>query len=66
VRPVIQPRTLQLAILQLKSQRPHHPQFGVDGDATPSDVPSVLWDLRLEKDDMQPRFNAAQAAISAG
>jgi hypothetical protein len=25
-----------------------------------------LWDLWLEKDHMQPRFNAAQPSVSAG
>jgi|LakMenEpi03Aug12_release.lakeMendotaPanAssembly.Ray.scaffolds.fasta_scaffold292670_1 hypothetical protein len=58
--PVIEPRTLQLPILQLESKRPHQPQFCVDGNTGPSYIPSVLRDLRLEKDDMQPRFNDTQ------
>jgi hypothetical protein len=46
----------------LESKRPHQPQLGVDGHTSPSDVPGVLRDLRLEKDDMQPRFNATQTS----
>ncbi len=60
--PIIQPRALQLPIVDREAQRSHQMQGRIRGQAQPSDVPSVRRNLWLDQDDVEhllPRTRAS-------
>jgi hypothetical protein len=44
-----------MPFIKPKPQRPHEPQFGARGDASPANVAGVLRDVGLVEDDVEER-----------
>ncbi len=54
--PVIQARTFDAAMVDLKSQRPYKPKLCANGNTGATNSPGVVGNFWLEKYDMEQRF----------
>ena len=53
VLPVVQPGPSEVAVVKVKTQRPHQPERRARGDAGPADRTGVGRDLGLDEDHVE-------------